>query len=187
MKKKIAGLASAAALLASVVVANWVTTRFGFVPVGFGFMSTAGTFAAGFALAIRDSTQDLLGKKWMLATIGSGALVSYLIADPFIATASAAAFLIAELVDFTIYTPLREKSKLGDRRWAIAVVGSNLGSAVADTVVFLGIAFGTAAILPALVGQLVGKAWATLLYLLIGKAVARGPVLREPHKLEAGA
>jgi uncharacterized PurR-regulated membrane protein YhhQ (DUF165 family) len=185
---RIAGLTSAAALLASIIIANWLTTRYGFVPVGFGLASTAGTFIAGFALALRDSTQDLLGKKWMLATIAVGALISYLIADPFIATASAAAFLIAELIDFTIYTPLRKKSKLGDRRWAAAVIASNVGSAIADTVVFLAIAFGWAAVLPAMAGQLVGKAWATVLYLIVGKAVsARGSVLRESDVIEAGA
>lgn len=167
------GSGAALALLGSIVAANYLTTRYGFVPVGFGLTATAGTFAAGFALAARDAVQDLLGRRVMLAVILLGAALSYLVADPFIALASGAAFLLAEFVNFAIYTPLRARSALGDRGWAAAVVSSNLAGAVVDTVVFLAIAFGWAAVLPALAGQLVGKAWATLAYLAAGKAVAR--------------
>lgn len=166
------GSGAAAALLGSVIAANWATTHFGFVPVGFGLRATAGTFFAGFALAARDATQDALGKAGMLATVAVGVLISYVIADPFIALASAAAFAVAELLNFAVYTPLRERSRLGDRRWATAVVASSVAGAIADTVVFLWIAFGWAAVAPAMAGQLVGKMWATLLYLVAGKAVS---------------
>ncbi len=171
--RRATGLGAAAVLMGSIVAANYLTTRYGFVPVGFGLMATAGTFAAGFALAARDAVQDLLGRRVMLAVLVAGAVLSYLVADPFIATASAAAFLLAELADFAVYHPLRRRSKLGDRRWAGAVVASNTVGAVVDTVVFLAIAFGWAAVLPALAGQLVGKAWATLAYLALGKAASR--------------
>ena len=180
------GIMSALAMLASVILANWLTTRFGFVPVGFGLQSTAGTFAAGAALIFRDSTQDLLGKAGMLAVVAAGALVSYAVADPHIASASAAAFLTAELCEFAVYTPLRNRSRVGDKRWALAVTASSPVGSVIDTAVFLGIAFGPAAILPAMLGQLVGKAWATLAYLLVGKAIS-GSVLRQSDKLTAGA
>lgn len=166
------GYFSAAGLLTSIVVANWVTTRYGFIPVGFGYQATAGTFAAGFALALRDGTQDLLGKRVMFAVIAAGAAVSYLIADPFIAAASVAAFVVAELVDFAVYTPLRNKSRLGDRRWAVAVGASSIAGALADTAIFLGIAFGWAAVTPAIAGQMLGKIWATVLYLAVGKMTA---------------
>lgn len=171
-KRIVGGILAAVGFLASIIVANWLTTVYGFVPVGFGLAATAGTFAAGFALALRDATQDSLGKWPVVATVLLGAGISYLIADPFIATASAVAFLLSELADFAVYTPLRRKS------WAGAVVASNAVGAVLDTVVFIGIAFGAAMILPSLLGQLVGKAWATGLYLVIG-GVARA-VLREP-------
>jgi queuosine precursor transporter len=171
--KRAAGLTLAAGLLGTVVLANWLTTRFHFVPVGFGFEATAGTFAAGFALAFRDGVQDLLGRRVMLGVIALGAALSWLVADPFIALASGVAFLLAELANWLIYTPLRNRSRLGDRRWAAAVVTSNAAGTVIDTVVFLSIAFGWAAVLPALAGQLVGKGWATLTYLLLGKGVAR--------------
>lgn len=180
MSNKLVGGITATGLIGSVIAANWLTTRYGFIPVGFGLASTAGTFAAGFAIALRDATQDLLGKKMMLAVVAVGAAISYLIADPMIAIASAAAFALAELVNFTIYTPLRERSKLGDRTWFAAVIASNLGAAIADTVVFLWIAFGWAAVVPALAGQLVGKGWATLAYLAAGKGAAWFSTSRTP-------
>ena len=171
--RRIIGPLSALGFVGSVIAANYVTTRYGFIPVGFGLTATAGTFAAGFALALRDATQDAWGRKAVLAVIVIGAGLSFLIADPFIALASAAAFLLSELADFAIYTPLRQRSTLGDRRWAVAVVASNTVGAIIDTAVFLGIAFGAAAIMPGMVGQFVGKGWATVIYLIAGWAVSR--------------
>lgn len=184
--KRATGLAAAGILLGSVIAANWLTTRFGFVSVGFGFTATAGTFAAGFALAARDATQDLLGRKAMLTALMAGAAISYVIADPMIALASAAAFLLSELLNFAVYTPIREGSRLGGKRWVVAVGASSAAGAVADTVVFLAIAFGWAAVLPALAGQIVGKAWATLGYLVIGKATSVA-LLRQPDRITEGA
>lgn len=174
-----AGTASAVSFVAVVVAANYLTTRYGFVSVGFGLTATAGTFAAGFALALRDATQDTLGRRGVLAVIAAGAVLSFLIADPFVALASAAAFLISELADFAVYTPMRRRSRLGDRRWVSAVVASNIVGAVVDTAVFLGVAFGLASVLPGIPGQLVGKSWATLAYLAVGWVVSRA-VLRQP-------
>jgi uncharacterized PurR-regulated membrane protein YhhQ (DUF165 family) len=165
------GALAGVVLIASVVVANYVTTRYGFIPVGFGQVATAGTFAAGFALAARDAIQDALGKRWMLAVLAVAAGLSYAVSSPAIATASLVAFAVSELLDFAVYTPIRNKSLFGDRRWAVAVALSSTVGILADTAVFLGLAFGVAAILPALLGQLIGKAWATALYLTIGAAV----------------
>lgn len=175
-----AGVVAAISFVATIVVANYVTTRFGFIPVGFGLAATAGTFAAGAALALRDVTQDTLGRYGVLAVIVAGAVLSFLIADPFVALASAAAFLVSELADFAVYTPLRRRSRLGDRRWAVAVVASNVVGALVDTVMFLTIAFGAATVLADTPGQLVGKAWATIAFLAIGWAVSRCAVSREP-------
>lgn len=174
-------------LITSVVAANWATSKYGFIPVGFGYTATAGTLVAGVALAARDAIQDLIGKMWMLATLAVAALVSFVVADPHIATASAVAFVCAELLDFAVYTPIRNRSRLGDWRWATAVVASSIVGILADTIVFLWIAFGAAAIAPALAGQLIGKAWATFGYLILGKAVAVGAVLRQSNQQPAGA
>ena len=168
-----AGLIAVAVLFGSMLAANYVTTDYGFVPIGFGLSATAGTFFAGFALAARDAINDAWGRPAVVAVILVGTLVSFTLSAPEIAIASAVAFLVAESLDFAAYVPLRKRAKFGDKKWALAVVASNIVGAIADTVVFLGIAFGAAAILPALPGQLVGKSYATVMYLLIGWAVAR--------------
>ncbi|WP_280502035.1 VUT family protein [Nocardia farcinica] len=169
--QRTAGVIAAAGLLASVIAANYVTTRYGFVPVGFGLQATAGTIFAGVALALRDAIQDLAGKWAVVVVIVAAAVVSYFIASPAIAVASAVAFAVAELLDFAVYTPLRARSQFGDRRWSAAVLASGVVGAVVDTVVFIGLAFGVTAISGVLVGQLVGKMWANLAYLIIGWGV----------------
>ena len=167
------GLLAVAVMVGSLLAANYVTTDYGFIPVGFGLEATAGTFFAGFALASRDAIQDSWGRLPVVAVILVGTVLSFAISAPAIALASAAAYLCAEALDFAVYAPLRARARLGDRRWALAVVASNVVGALTDTVVFLGVAFGTSAIAPALPGQLVGKLYATVMYLLIGALVAR--------------
>ena len=114
----------------------------------------------------------------MLGVVALGVVISYLIADPRIALASVVAFAAAEILDFVVYTPIRARSRLGDRRWAGAVTASSIVGALADTILFLAIAFGWAAVLPALAGQMLGKLWATLAYLIVGKVGSRA-LLRE--------
>lgn len=186
MKHWTVGASAAGVLITSVVAANWLTSTFHFVPVGFGQMSTAGTFAAGFALAARDAIQDAIGKKWMFVALGVATVLSFIVADPHIAAASAIAFGVSELLDFAVYTPIRRKSRLGDGRWAAAVLASGVVGAVADTAIFIGIAFGVAAILPAMLGQLIGKSYAAVSYVLIGKVVSVA-VHGEPHQQQRGA
>ena len=169
----IIGIIAALLVMGALVAANWVTTDYGFIPVGFGLEATAGTLFAGIMLASRDAVQDALGRWAVLVIILLGTVVSLAISAPQIALAAALAFGFAELCDFAVYTPIRSKAKFGDRRWAVAVVGSNIVGAVADTLIFLGVAFGPAAIMPALPGQLVGKLWATVAYLILGWLFAR--------------
>lgn len=183
----VVGIIAALAVLSSLLLANWVTTDYGFIPVGFGFEATAGTIFAGVMLASRDAVQDALGRVAVVGMIVLGTAISFFIAAPEIAIASALAFGLAELFDFAVYSPIREKSKLGDRRWAVAVVLSNIVGAFTDTVVFLGVAFGAAAILPALPGQMVGKLWATLAYLLIGWIAGKLLYRYMQRKAERGA
>lgn len=178
-------IAAITVLLGSIIAANWVTTDYGFIPVGFGLEATAGTFLAGFALASRDAIQDTWGRWAVVGVILAGTALSFAVSEPFIAIASATAFGLAELLDFGVYTPLRAKSRLGDRRWAVAVASSNVVGAVTDTVVFLGIAFGAASIMPALPGQIVGKMYATILYLAIGAVAAAWWRNRQATRREA--
>lgn len=136
--------------ITTIVAANWLTTTYGLVPIGFGLAVTAGTFAAGAALLLRDAVQVTAGKLAVLAAIVAGIAVSYLVADPFIAVASAVAFAASELVDFAVFTPLRA------RNLAAAVLVSSVISAPVDTVLFLHIA-GFPVTWQAVLGQFVVK------------------------------
>ena len=149
---------AAAGFVACILAANYATTRYGMVPVGFGLLATAGTYFAGLSFVLRDAVQDTGGKRWVAGVILVGALLSFLIADPFIALASAVAFGLSELSDFAIYTPLRE------RGYVRAAVASNVVGSVVDTVAFLAIA--GFPVLAALPGQMVGKLTVTLLTVL---------------------
>lgn len=148
-KNLIAGATAASGLLLCILAANLVTSRFGFIPVGFGLMATAGTYFAGLTFVLRDLLQDALGKKWVLGMIVVGAALSFLLADPFIALASAVAFLLSEAADFAVYTPLRT------RGYIRAAVASNVIGSFIDTVAFLSIA--GFPVEEAFAGQMVGK------------------------------
>lgn len=122
------------AYIAAIVGANYLTATFGLVPIGFGLLVTAGTFAAGFALVARDGVQATSGKRWVLAAIAVGAALSYVTSSPALAVASGMAFLVSELVDLGVFTPLRERSL------PAAVLASSVVSAPVDTILFLHIA-----------------------------------------------
>jgi len=146
--------------IASIVLANVCTVYFGLVPIGFGLMVTAGTFAAGFALIARDAVQVSSGKIVVLVAIIAGAAISAVTSNPAIAVASGIAFLVSELVDFAVFTPLRAKNL------ALAVVASSVISAPVDTVLFLHLAgFGLS--WQAVLGQFIIKTALALLAAVI--------------------
>ena len=149
--------------IATIFAANWAISTFGVVPVGFGLLAPAGVYFAGLAFTLRDLTQEALGRRWTIAAIVVGAAISALVSPQF-AIASGVAFLVSELADYLVYTPLRE------RNWPIAVGASNLVGLVLDSVLFLSLAFGS---LEFLSGQIVGKLWMTLLAVLLIAALRR--------------
>jgi hypothetical protein len=157
--KNITGTVIAASFLACILAANYVTSRYGMAPVGFGLVATTGTYFAGITFVIRDSLQDIAGKKWTVIVIAAGAVLSFLISTPFIALASAAAFALSEVTDLAVYTPLRK------RGYVRAAVASNIVGSFVDTIVFLTIAgFPLTGSMP---GQMAGK----LLITAVGVAV----------------
>jgi uncharacterized PurR-regulated membrane protein YhhQ (DUF165 family) len=157
------------AYLMAIVAANWLTAHYGFAPVGFGLMATAGTYAAGLAFIARDAVQDTTGRLGAILALLAGAALSWWLASPALALASAAAFGLSELADMTVYTPLRR------RGYVRAAVASNAVGIVVDTVAFLWLAgFGLAPLVVA--GQLVGKAWITAA--VVGLVVMARVVLR---------
>lgn len=144
------GITFLAAYIGSIAVANWMTATFGLIPIGFGLAVTAGTFAAGAALVLRDGVQTELGKLWVLGAIVAGAALSFVTSTPAIAIASTIAFLVSELVDFAVFTPLRGRSL------PRAVLVSSVVSAPVDTVLFLTIA-GFGVTWQAVLGQFIVK------------------------------
>ncbi len=143
---------------ATIPLANWlighVGTQYGggphVIPVGFGYEAPSGVLAIGLALFLRDILQRAAGVRWAVLAIAAGVAVSYLVADPAIATASAAAFALGELSDLAIYTPIAR------RRRTLAVLVSGVVGAVVDSLVFLQIAFGSSAFWQ---GQVLGKSY----------------------------
>lgn len=132
--KKLGALGLLAGYVGTIVAANYVTTHYGMWPVGFGLSATAGTYLIGLLFILRDSLQDLGGKRAVFLAVAVGAILSFAISSPELAKASAAAFAAAELIDFAIYTPLRR------RGYVRAAVASNAVGAVVDTAVFLWLA-----------------------------------------------
>lgn len=118
-------------LIACVVAANVATARLGFVSAGFGLIVSAGTYAAGAALAVRDALDRAGGLPWVLPTIAAGVLLSAFLASPALAVASAAAFACSELADLAVWRAIRRRTIAG------AIAASNATGAVVDTVVFL--------------------------------------------------
>jgi uncharacterized PurR-regulated membrane protein YhhQ (DUF165 family) len=160
MNRRTVGVAAIVGYLATVILANYLTTQYGLIPVGFGLVTTAGTYAAGFAYVFRDTVQDFTGRPqrfpWgVLAVILAGGALSFAVAAPRIALASAVAFTLSELADWAVYTPLRSGG------YVRAALASNIVGAVVDTVLFLWVAgFPVWAALP---GQLLAKFTVTAL------------------------
>jgi uncharacterized PurR-regulated membrane protein YhhQ (DUF165 family) len=117
-----------------IVAANVATSVWGLVPAGFGLLVTAGTYAAGLALLARDFLHRAGGVPWVLAAIGVGIALSWVLATPALAVASAAAFLVSELADLAVFLGVRP------RGFVTAAGVSNLVSAPVDTLVFLSVA-----------------------------------------------
>jgi queuosine precursor transporter len=183
-------VAAATGFLACIIAANYVTTEYGLIPVGFGLVATAGTYLAGLTFVLRDALQDAIRgglpgrivfiddapfrqewappSDWSVAwrvgaIIVAGAALSYAVSDPFIALASGVAFLASEAADLAVYTPLRR------RGYVRAAIASNVVGAVVDTFLFLWIA--GFPIAGAWQGQIVGKVTVTALVVALVAAV----------------
>jgi queuosine precursor transporter len=146
-----------AAYLLCIPAANWLIGNVGarcipngpcVIPVGFGLMAPSGVLMIGLALVLRDLVQRWLGIGWVLGAIVAGCILSAAIAPPALVVASATAFLLSELADTAVYTPLAE------RRLMLAVALSSVVGLAIDGAVFLWLAFGSLTLLP---GQILGK------------------------------
>ena len=161
------GYAYLVAFILTIPAANWMIGNVGtvcpenspcLIPVGFEVMAPSGVIMVGLALVLRDLVQRRLGKLWALGAIVAGALLSALIAPQALVLASGAAFLVSELADFAVYTPLQKK------RLVLAVFMSGVVGLVVDSILFLQLEFGS---LDYLSGQIIGKTWMIVLALPI--------------------
>lgn len=147
----------------TIPIANWMIDNVGtvcsphgpcLIPVAPNLLAPSGVLMIGFALVLRDLVQRRLGIAAAVAAILVGTGISAFLAPLPLIMASAAAFLLSELADLAVYTPLQR------RRLVVAVVLSSMVGLVVDSIVFLFLAFGS---LDFLWGQVVGKAWMVLL------------------------
>src|SRR5262249_32869273 len=132
------------AFMACIPIANWMIGNLGtkcvpngpcLVPVAPGLVAPSGVLMIGLALVLRDLVQRRLGRTWALGAIVLGAILSGAVAPGSLVIASVAAFLISEIADFLVYTPLQA------RRFITAVVASSLVGLVVDSIIFLWLAF----------------------------------------------
>lgn len=178
MTRRQEGFAYFAAFVASVWLANWLLTHWGTVkfpdspylipvwpgalsPTGEAILAPSGVLAIGLAFTFRDLVQRRLGVGWAMGAILVGAALSVLI-DPALGVASGAALLLAEALDLFVYTPLQRRNLVG------AVVASNAVGLVVDSALFLTLAFGSLAHFD---GQVIGKAWMTLVAIPVVVAI----------------
>jgi uncharacterized PurR-regulated membrane protein YhhQ (DUF165 family) len=163
MRKNVEGGIFLVLFCLTIPAANWMIGNVGtfcvangpcVLPVAPGLMAPSGVLMVGAALVLRDLVQRRLGVEFGIAAIVAGAALSAGLAPHSLVIASTAAFLLSELVDFAVYTPLAR------RRLVLAVVASGLVGLVVDSLIFLWLAFGS---LDFLGGQIVGKAWMVLL------------------------
>ncbi len=143
--------------------ANWLIGNAGtfcvpngpcLIPVAPGLTAPSGVLMIGLALVLRDLVQRRLGLAWTFSAIIFGTALSALLAPPALVIASAAAFLLSEFIDLSVYTPLQRRGLI------VAVVASSFVGLVVDSAVFLWLAFGD---FKYLAGQVIGKAWMVVL------------------------
>lgn len=153
-----------AAFCLTIPAANWMIGNVGttcvpdggpcLIPVGFGFDAPSGVLMIGFAFVLRDLVQRRLGFAWGVSAVLIGAAISSFLAPAALVIASGVAFLLSELADLLVYTPLQR------RRFLLAVLASSAVGVVVDSAIFLYLAFGS---LEFIQGQVLGKSWMVLL------------------------
>lgn len=151
--------------IALIVAVNYGFSVAPLVKLPDGTMWPPLSLVVGFIFVLRDFAQREVGHKVLLAML-IGAALSYVMADPYVAVASAAAFLVSELADWLIYS-------LTKRPLSQRIIYSSLLSAPLDSAVFLfGIGhFSIAGVVTMTASKLVG---AVIVWWMIRKREATG-------------
>ena len=112
------GLVFLAAFTNCVPAANWMIQKVGttcipngpcLIPVAPGLTAPSGVLMVGLALVLRDLVQRRLGIWPSVGAIVIGGLLSGIFAPPALVAASVTAFLLSELADLAVFTPLQKR------------------------------------------------------------------------------
>lgn len=144
------------------------------VNVGFGLWGPVPAVFAlvGLAMVARDFVNESWGRPVVAALIVVGAGISALLAAPAIALASVVAFVVAESLDFGVFVAVRDRLGLVYGVAISGVVGS-----IADSLIFLTIAFGSLAFFTQQVtGKLIAT-FAAVTVIALVQVARRRPIL----------
>ena len=136
--------------IALIVAVNYAFTVVPLVELPDGTMWPPVALLVGFVFVARDFAQREIGHRVLLAML-VGVVLSYFMADPFVAAASAAAFLVSETVDWAVYSFTK-------RPFSERVLYSSLLGTPVDSAMFLGLLgiLSTTGVLAMTVSKLVG-------------------------------
>lgn len=151
--------------IASIIVVNILFSKIPLVITPWGDAWPPVALLVGVIFVFRDFAQREAGHRVLLATC-AGILISYVMAAPQVAIASAAAFTASETLDWLIYT-------ITKRPFAQRVFLSSLISTPVDSIIFL---------------HMIGALSATAVLLMtLSKMVASLFIFFGYHRLTAGA
>lgn len=126
------------AMCAAVAASN-ILVQYPFEHFGLGELLTYGAFTYPVAFLVNDLTNRRFGpqaaRRVVYVGFVLGVVMSIWLASPRIAIASGSAFLIAQLMDITVFNGLRRKT------WWKAPFAAAMFGSVIDTVLFFSIAF----------------------------------------------
>lgn len=122
------------AYIALIVGVNYAFSVLPMIALPGGSVLPSATFLVGLVFVARDFAQREIGHWVIVAMLTAGAL-SYWLADPFVAVASVAAFLVSEFADWAVYSFTR-------MHFARRVLWSSaLGTPIDSAVFLVGIGF----------------------------------------------
>lgn len=117
------------AYVALIVAVNWLFTVLPLIDLPGGDKWPPASLIVGLIFVARDFAQREIGHRVIIAMLVAGA-ISYVMADPYVAAASVAAFLISEFADWAVYS--FTKRPFSQRILLSSAIGTPL-----DSVVFL--------------------------------------------------
>lgn len=143
-RRQLIGWVSLGLFLLMIPLANYAIRHWGAQPFPGGphtisvlwWTVPSGTAFIGVSFVLRDLGQYIIGRWAAWIAIAIGILLSWILADAVIATASAVAFAWSESTDALVFTPLANRG-----RFALGVWLSGILASIVDSVLFLWIAF----------------------------------------------